>query len=164
MGPDGLKKVAETAVLNHNYLERQILQIPGASISYGPGEVGKGRVRLDQARFSWEQMTKDTGIGTEAVAARMTDFGLVNYWESHHPHVIPEPFTPEPAETFSKDDCDYFAAVMRQISKEAYETPEIFENAPYNGSIPQVDPTPLVEPEKSIITCKQYRKKRKPLA
>ncbi|MBW2369802.1 MAG: hypothetical protein JRH15_18170 [Deltaproteobacteria bacterium] len=139
------------------------MQIPGVSISYGPGKLGEGRIRVDQARFSWEKMEKDTGIGTEVVSVRMTDFGLVNYWESHHPHVIPEPFTPEPAETFSQADCDYFAAVMRQISKEAYETPEIFENIPYSGSIPLVDPTPLEEWEKSIITCKQYREKRKPL-
>ena len=53
---------------------------------------------------------------------------------------------------------------MRQISKEAYETPEIFEGIPYNGSIPLVDATALEEPEKSILSCKEYRQKRKPLS
>lgn len=160
MGPDGLREVAEISALNHNYLEKQLLDIPGVSISYGPGKLGEGRIRVDQARFSWEQMHKDTGIGTEVVGVRMTDYGLPNYWESHHPHVIPEPFTPEPAETFSREDCDYFAAVMRQISKEAYETPEIFAGIPYNGSIPLVDTSPLEgEYEKSVLTCRQYRKK-----
>jgi glycine dehydrogenase subunit 2 len=161
LGPDGLKEVAEISVLNYNYLEKLLMEIPGVSMSYGLGKLGEGRIRLDQARFSWEKMKEETGISTEAVAMRMTDFGLVNYWESHHPHVIPDPFTPEPAETYSKADCEYFAAVMRQISTEAYETPEIFENAPHNGSIPQVDLSPLEEYEKTILSCKEYRRRKK---
>jgi len=161
LGPDGLKEVAEISVLNYNYLEKLLMEIPGVSMSYGLGKLGEGRIRLDQARFSWEKMKEETGIPTEAVAMRMTDFGLVNYWESHHPHVIPDPFTPEPAETYSKEDCEYFAAVMRQISTEAYETPEIFENAPYNGSVTQVDLSPLEEYEETILSCKEYRRRKK---
>lgn len=163
MGPDGLKEVAEISVLNNNYLEKLLMAIPGVGISYGAGKIGEGRIRLDQARYHWQQLEKDTGIGSDAVQIRMTDFGVVNFWESHHPHVVPEPFTPEPAETFSKEDCDYWAAVLRQISREAYETPEIFEGIPYNGNIPLVDATPLEEPEKSILSCKDYRRKKKPL-
>ena len=50
---------------------------------------------------------------------------------SHHPWIVPEPFTPEPCETYSKEDLDYWAAAMAQCVKEAYEDPEFVMNAPH---------------------------------
>ena len=64
----------------------------------------------------------------------------------------------EPGDLFVSDG--RAEAVMRQISTEAYETPEIFENAPHNGSVTQVDLSPLEQYEKTILSCKQYRKKK----
>ena len=44
----------------------------------------------------------------------MVDFGIQSYWLSHHPWVVPEPFTPEPCETYSKADLDEWAAVIKK--------------------------------------------------
>ena len=39
--------------------------------------------------------------------------------------IIPEPFTPEPVESYSKDDIDEFVDAYRQIAEEAYTTPQV---------------------------------------
>lgn len=152
LGAEGLTAVAETAVLNNNYLEKLLLTISGISVSYG-----EGKIRLDQARYSWEKLTKDTGITTEDVERRMTDFGVQAYWPSHHPHIIPEPFTPEPTESHSKEDIDYWAAVMRQLSKEAYEEPEKVKTAPHRGITTRIDESASELHEKCIFTYKKYK-------
>ena len=97
MGPDGLREVAEISVLNNNYLDRLLLGVKGVSRPYA-----EGHRRLDQVRYSVETLKEETGVGTEDVRDRMVDFGIQSMWMSHHPWVVPEPFTPEPCETYSK--------------------------------------------------------------
>ena len=53
--------------------------IPGASAPIRPL-----KHRFEQVRYSWEKLTKDTGITSEDVQRRMCDFGM-HYWTSHHP-------------------------------------------------------------------------------
>ena len=153
LGARGLNEVAEIAVLNNNYLEKLLLAIPGVSESYG-----EGKRRLDQIRYSWEKLTEDTGVTSEDVERRMTDFGIQAYWLSHHPHVIPEPFTPEPSDSHSKEDIDEWAAVMRQISKEAYEEPEKVKSAPHRGITRAVDESAMLLHEKCMFTYKKFKK------
>jgi len=153
LGAKGLNEVAEIAVLNNNYLERLLLAVPGVTESYG-----EGKVRLDQIRYSWEKMTADTGVTSEDVERRMTDFGIQAYWLSHHPHVIPEPFTPEPSDSHSKEDIDEWATVMKQISKEAYEEPEKVKSAPHRGITRAVDESAMLLHEECIFTYKKYKK------
>jgi glycine dehydrogenase subunit 2 len=153
LGAEGLNEVAEIAVLNNNYLEKQLLAIPGITESYG-----EGKRRLDQIRYSWEKLTADTGVTSEDVERRMTDFGIQAYWLSHHPHVIPEPFTPEPTDSHAKEDIDEWAAVMRQISKEAYEDPDKVKSAPHRGITKAIDESAALLHEKCIFTYKKYKK------
>jgi glycine dehydrogenase subunit 2 len=152
LGSEGLNTVAETAVLNSNYLERLLLAIPGITESYG-----EGKVRLDQIRYSLEKLAAETGVTAGDIERRMTDFGIQAYWLSHHPWVIPEPFTPEPTDSYSKDDIDYWAAVMKQISKEAYEEPETVKSAPHRGITTQVDESAAFSHEKCMFTYKKYK-------
>src|SRR5262249_15580940 len=119
LGADGLRAVAETAVLNNNYLATKIAQIPGASISYPEG----GR-RLEQVRYSWEGLCEETGVGTEDVRRRVVDFGFQAPFTSHHPVLVPEPFTLEPSESLSKADLDEHVAALRQIADEARRDPD----------------------------------------
>lgn len=156
LGAEGLETVAETAVLNNNYLEKLLTAIPGVSISYGPG-----RVRLDQIRYSWEKLTAETGVTSEDIERRMTDFGIQAYWTSHHPQIIPEPFTPEPTESYSKDDIDYWAAVMRQIDREAREDPDCVKSAPHNGATGRIDESAMLLHEKCMFTYKKYKQRKK---
>ena len=108
-------------------------QIRGVSIAYSAK-------RREQVRYSWGQLTEDTGVGTNDMRRRCIGFGVQDYFASHHPWVIPEPFTVEPCETFSKEDLDEFAAVWTELSREAYEEPETILTAPHNCAIKQMIP------------------------
>ena len=152
-GADGLREAAEISVLNNNYMEKKIREIPGVVVKYA-----EGKRRLEQVRYSWEKMMEETMVGTDDVSRRMVDYGLEHYFESHHPHVVPEPFTLEPCESYSKDDIDEFVAVMRQISKEAYEDPEIVRNAPHNSPIHNIPMPVIFDPDEAATTWRKYKR------
>jgi glycine dehydrogenase subunit 2 len=153
LGPEGLKDVAKVAVLNNNYLYHKVLQIRGASAPYVKGK------RLEQVRYSWEQLTEETGVTTDDVSRRMADFAH-HYWTSHHPYVVPEPFTLEPTESPSKADLDEYIASLSHISNEAYTNPEIVKTAPHNSTNHQLlDHDDFDNPEKWAITWRSYLKK-----
>ncbi len=88
----------------------------------------------------------------------MVDFGF-HLWSSHHPFIVPEPFTIEPTESYSKDEIDEYFVGLEQVVKEAYETPEIVKNAPYNSVVHKIDPSWLDDPKKWAITWRMYLKK-----
>ena len=155
LGAVGLREVAECSVLNNNYLEKKLREVPGVVVQYA-----KGKRRLEQIRYSWDKLKEDTDVGTEDVMRRMTDFGLQHYWMSHHPWIVPEPFTLEPCESYSKDDLDEYIAVLRQISKEAYEDPDLVKNAPYNSVVHKVSSPAIDEPERIAVTWRQYKRKK----
>ena len=131
MGADGLRAAAEAAVLNNNYLVKQVTSIPGASIAFGDTNDDR---RLDQARYSWEQLTDDTGVTTSQIHDRVIDFGVQSYFTSHHPWLVPEPFSLEPAESYSVEDLDEYAAVLRHIAAEAHDDPDIIRTAPHHST------------------------------
>ena len=155
LGADGLREVAEISVLNNNYMEKKLRAIPGVSVWYA-----EGKRRLEQVRYSWEKLKDATGVGTADVMRRMADYGLQHYWTSHHPWVVPEPFTLEPCESYSKDDIDEYVAVLAQISKEAHENPEFVKNSPYNLPVHKVPAPSIDEPERIAVTWRQYLKKK----
>jgi glycine dehydrogenase subunit 2 len=157
MGPDGLRETAEISVLNNNYLQKKVEAIPGVVTWYA-----KGHRRLEQVRYSWEKLAQDAGVGTEDVMRRLGDFGIEHYWTSHHPWVVPQPFTLEPCETYSKDDLDEYAAVLAKISKEAYENREFVKGAPYKCAAHKIkNPAELDDPNKWATTWRAYLRKRK---
>ena len=88
----------------------------------------------------------------------MADFGF-HLWSSHHPFTIPQPFTIEPTESYSKEELDEYLEALEHISKEAYENPEIVKTAPHNSVIHRCDNSWLDDPEKWAITWRSYLKK-----
>ena len=156
MGPDGLREVADTAVANNNYLQKRLLEIPGVTMPYGT----RPR-RLDQVRYSLEDLRDETGIGTEDVRDRMVDFGIQSYWTSHHPWIVPEPFTPEPCESYSVGDCDEWAAVIARVCREAQDDPELVRSAPHNQTVSRIrDLGEFEDPSRWAMTWRAYRRKR----
>ena len=159
MGPEGLKEVAEISVLNNNYLDNLLMAIPGVSRPYA-----EGHRRLDQVRYSLEKLKEDTGVGTEALRDRMVDFGIQSYWMSHHPWVVPEPFTPEPCETYSRADLDEWAAVVKKASDEAYADPALVKSAPHDSSSGRMTGLEALEdPKQWAFTWRAYRRKNAPV-
>jgi len=157
LGADGLREVAEISVLNNNYLDNLLMAIRGVSRPYA-----EGHRRLDQVRYSLETLKQETGVGTEDVRGRMIDFGIQSFWMSHHPWVVPEPFTPEPCETYSKADLDEWAAVIRKVSDEAYADAASVKSAPHASSIAKMKRLEALEqPDQWAFTWRAYKRKIK---
>jgi len=154
LGAEGLKEAAHVAVLNNNYVLTKIRELQGASAPYA-----EGKHRIEQVRYSWEELTEDTGVTTEDVICRMVDFGF-HLWTSHHPFVVPEPFTIEPTESYSKAELDEYLAGLAQVVEEAYNNPDKVKNAPYNSVVHKIDPSTLDDPEKWAITWRSYLRKQ----
>jgi glycine dehydrogenase subunit 2 len=154
LGAEGLKEVAELAILNNNYLLKHLREIPGVTVPYA-----EGRNRVEQVRYSWEKLKQETGVGTEDVGRRIVDFGVQTYFRSHHPWVVPEPFTLEPVETYSKADIDEYIAILKRISHEAYTNPDIVKTAPHNSTIAKIDPAPLNDINRLAVTWRAYKRK-----
>ena len=153
LGREGLEEAARVAVLNNNYVLKKVLAIRGASAPYA-----HGRHRIEQVRFSWEELFNETGVGTFDVTCRMADFGF-HMWSSHHPFVIPEPFTLEPTESYSRAELDEYIAALQRISDEAYENPEMAKTAPHCSVTHRPGHATLDDPEQWAITWRSYLKK-----
>ena len=157
MGAEGILEACHLSVLANNYMEKLLMDIPG--VSKPNPEMDKRR--MEMTRYSWEKLQNDTGVGTLDVSNRMIDFGLDAFWMSHDPWLIPEPFTPEAGEMYSKEDIEYWCAVLAQISEEAYSDPELVKTAPHNQAIHRINMEALEDPEKWAMTWQAYLRKRK---
>jgi len=154
LGAKGLREAAEVSMINNQYLMEKVKKIKGVTLTY-PSR------RVDQARWSLEQMKKDTGVGIGDVNKRVIDYGVQSFFTSHHPWLIPEPFTPEPAETYSKADIDYWCSVLEKVSEEAYSDPELVKSAPHNSSIHKIEWDGFNDPERWAMSWRAYRRKHK---
>lgn len=153
LGPDGLKTVSEISILNNNYLIKKLLEIDGLDMPWAPG-----KYRMEQARFSWEKLKEKTGITTDAICRRIVDYGFQDYFTSHQPRVIPEPFTPEPVESYSKDDIDEYIAACKQIAKEAEQQPQIVRNAPHKAALAsRIEESGLTDWQKFATTWRAFK-------
>ncbi len=154
LGQEGLKQVAELSILNNNYLIEQLLKIKGLSMP-----MAEGVRRMEQARLSWQELTSETGVTTDDICRRIVDYGFQDYFTSHHPRIIPEPFTPEPVETYSKDDIDEYVAAFVSIAQECRETPEIVKTAPHNAALSgKIIESDLTEIDRLATTLRAYKK------
>ena len=109
-------------------------------------------------RYSWEQLARETGVHSEDLEIRVADYGM-HYWTSHHPFVVPEPMTLEPTESYSQDDLDDYAAVLRQISDDAYSRPEVVTTAPHRSTVHRTRQESFDDPEQWAITWRAYLRK-----
>ncbi|MFP3125670.1 aminomethyl-transferring glycine dehydrogenase subunit GcvPB [Ectobacillus funiculus] len=128
MGPEGLRKVSESAVLHANYLRKRL----GPYFEAPYSQVCKHEFVLSGSR------QKQLGVRTLDMAKRLLDFG-------YHPPTIYFPLNVEeclmiePTETESKETLDAFADVMIQIAKEVEENPSVVLDAPHTTVIGRLD-------------------------
>ncbi|MFO0334060.1 MAG: aminotransferase class V-fold PLP-dependent enzyme, partial [Pseudomonadota bacterium] len=156
MGLEGIREASDMSVILNNYMEKELLKIRGVTRSH-PGVDGW---RMEMTRFSLEQLYQDTGVSVFDVQNRMVDFGIDAFWLAHEPWVVPHPFTPEAGEMWSKEDVDYWIAVLKQISDEAYTNPEIVRTAPHNQAVKKLRGESLDDPANWAMTWRAYRRKR----
>ena len=156
LGAEGVRAAAATAVLNNNYLAGRLKGIKGVTIPYA-----EGKFRLQEVRYSWQTLLEETGVDTEDIERRVVDFGINNYFTSHEPWVVPQPFTLEPAESYSRDDLDEYAEIIQRVSDEAYSDPEIVKTAPHRSSIPRMDESVMHDPAKVVVTWRAWQNRKR---
>ena len=158
MGADGIRQAADLSVLANAYMEQRLLQVRGVSKSHPDVTVP----RLEMTRYSLEQVTRETGVTVLDVQNRMVDFGVDAFWLSHEPWLVPEPFTPEAGELWSKEDIDLWIDVLAHVIDEAYADPELVRTAPHNQAIHQVDASRANDPDQWATTWRAYLRKHAP--
>jgi glycine dehydrogenase subunit 2 len=127
LGREGIKRTAQGAVLNANYLAARIEH--KYPMPYGRGMhecVATGTV------------FKPFGIKTLDIAKRLLDCGY-HAPTVYFPLIVPEALMIEPTETETKDDLDRFADTMLQIADEAEKTPELLTGAPRTTPVSRFD-------------------------
>ncbi|MDR3166051.1 MAG: aminomethyl-transferring glycine dehydrogenase subunit GcvPB [Synergistaceae bacterium] len=155
LGPDWLREVSRVAVLNNNYIFKKVTAMRGVSAPYAEGEY-----RMEQVRYSLRKLKDETGIGAAELINRMFDYGM-HLWSSHEPWIVPEPFTIEPTESYSKAEIDEYLAVLEHVIDECYTEPETVKSAPHKSAIHRFDHDILDDPERWAITWRSYLKKYK---
>ena len=63
-------------------------------------------------------------------------------------------------EMWSKEDIDYWIAVLQHISDEAYSNPEIVTTAPHNQAIHKLNPESLDDPDRWAMTWRAFKRKQ----
>ena len=157
MGADGINMASDISVVANNYMDHRLGQIDGLTIS-NPGVTAR---RMEMTRWSIDPITRETGLGANDFANRMADYGIDPWWMSHHPWIVPEPFTPEAGELWSKEDIDRWIDVVAQIVKEARETPDLVRTAPHNQAVAQVHAADFEDPALWAMTWRAYLRKHR---
>ena len=156
MGGEGINHASDLSVLANNYMDQKLLRIHGVSRSHPH----LGVRRMEMTRYSLEELTRDTGVTAVDVQNRMVDFGVDAFWLSHEPWLVPEPFTPEAGEMWSKEDLDYWIAVLEHVCNEAYTDPSVVKTAPHRQVVHQLDPRGLDDPARWATTWRSYQRKQ----
>lgn len=128
MGPEGLKSVAENAVLNANYVAARL-----KDRYYMPID----RKCMHECVLSGD-IQKKNGVSTLDIAKRLLDFGY-HPPTTYFPLIVSEAIMIEPTECESKETLDGFIAAMRQIADEAENNPEMVHSAPHTTIVSRLD-------------------------
>jgi len=131
-GADGLRQVAEDAVLNANYLKARLSPVMTPAFPEGPC--------MHEALFD-DRWLEGTGVTTLDFAKAMIDEGF-HPMTMYFPLVVHGAMLIEPTETESKAELDRFADVLIKLAEAAKrgET-ERFKGAPFHAPLRRLDET-----------------------
>jgi glycine dehydrogenase subunit 2 len=138
-GPEGLRQVAEYAVLNANYLQKKVGKI--LPVPY--------RDRTCMHEFVAEGVIPGSSVRALDIAKRLMDFGFhppTNYF----PLIVREALMIEPTETESRETLDAFAEALAHIAREAIADPELVLSAPHTAPTARLDE---VRAAKELVLC-----------
>ncbi len=130
LGPEGMREIAETAVLNANYI-RKLLE--------GDYHLKYAAPSLHECVFS-DKNQKEFGITNLDIAKRLIDYG-VHPPTMSFPLIVHGALMIEPTETESKRDLDRFIEAMKEIAKEARTNPDVLHEAPHDTYVRRLDET-----------------------
>jgi glycine dehydrogenase subunit 2 len=128
LGPEGLRQVSRTAILNANYLMRRLAK------TY---ELPHPEPCMHEFVLSGRGLRRH-GVKTLDVAKRLLDFG-VHAPTVYFPLIVEEALMIEPTETETLDRLDHFAESMERIAQEAAENPSLLHDAPLTTPVSRLD-------------------------
>jgi glycine dehydrogenase subunit 2 len=137
-GPDGLRNIAEYAVLNANYLQARLR---------GTYHVPYDRICMHE--FVAEGRFEGSDVRALDVAKRLMDYGFhppTNYF----PLIVHEALMIEPTETENLATLDSFAEALIQIAAEARSQPDLLHRAPLTTQFGRMDE---VKAARELVLC-----------
>jgi glycine dehydrogenase subunit 2 len=130
LGAVGLRRVAEHAVLNANYLKELL------KATY---PLPHDRVCMHEFVLAGPpQDVQEDNVHTMDVAKRLIDYGF-HPPTVYFPLIVEEALMIEPTETESKETLDAFADALLSIVAEAREDPELLHEAPLRAPVRRLD-------------------------
>ncbi len=129
LGGSGLREVSEDATINANYLRKNLekdLHLPYTTPT------------LHEVVFNDKNLPN--GVITGDIGKRLIDYGF-------HPPTVYFPIMVhgalmiEPTETEPRAELDRFIAAVKQVVKEAHETPDIVKSAPHTTPVRRLNET-----------------------
>jgi len=131
-GSDGLRQVAEDAVLNANYVKARLSEAMTPAFPDGPC--------MHEALFD-DAWLEDTGVTTLDFAKAMIDEGF-HPMTMYFPLVVHGAMLIEPTETESKAELDRFCDALLALARAAKAgDAERFKGAPYLAPLRRLDET-----------------------
>ena len=138
-GNDGLRDIAEKAVLNANYMMNRLKST--YTLPYD---------RSCMHEFVLEGYWKDLpDVHALDIAKRLMDYKFhppTNYF----PLIVHEALMIEPTETESRETLDAFCDALINIAREAREQPELLHDAPHNTPVRRCDE---LKAAKDLVLC-----------
>ncbi len=139
LGSDGLKSVAETAVLNTNYVLAKIL-------ASGKFDLPFSKKRKHEFVLSAKRINDKTGVRALDIAKRMLDSG-VHAPTVYFPQIVDEAMMVETAETESLRDLDELVDSFLKAADEAEKHPQLLKGAPHFASVTRIDDVKASHPK-----------------
>jgi glycine dehydrogenase subunit 2 len=137
LGRDGLKRIAQFATLNANYLLTQLKKR-----GYQPAF--PTRRASHEFVLTLKNLKKQYNVTAFDLGKRLLDFGF-HAPTTYFPLLIPECLLIEPTETESKQELDAFVLAMDKILQESKENPALLHNAPNTLTIQRLDDVKAVK-------------------
>jgi glycine dehydrogenase subunit 2 len=128
LGAPGLKRVAENAVVNANYLKEQLKEYY---------DLPHDRLCMHEFVLSGSRQKK-RGVRALDIAKRLLDFGM-HAPTVYFPLIISEALMIEPTETEAKQTLDRFVETMIKIDKETIDDKDTVVSAPHDTPVRRLD-------------------------
>jgi glycine dehydrogenase subunit 2 len=129
-GADGLRQVAEDAVLNANYIQASLRGV------MSPAFAG---YCMHEALFS-DAFLKETGVETIDIAKGLIDEGY-HPMTTYFPLVVHGAMLVEPTETESKAELDRFISALASVARRALQKDPSLKSAPHMAPVRRLDET-----------------------
>jgi len=128
MGPDGLRRIAQIAVLNANYIRARLK---------GTFHLPYDAPSLHEVVFNDKNQIPHE-VHTLDIAKRLMDYGF-HPPTIYFPLIVSGALMIEPTESEPKEELDAFCEAMLAIARECEERPELVRSAPHTTPVRRLD-------------------------